>query len=382
MTETTGPLAGIRVIDLTINVLGPMATQLMGDMGADVVKVEPPAGDPMREMGPRRSPGMATHFVSFNRSKRSVVLDLKQPDQLEKLMALVDGADVFVHNMRAAAAARLGIGPDAVRARNPAIVYAYATGYAKDGPKRDRPAFDDVIQGESGIAGLIGQANGEPRYMPYAMADKLCGVYLAMAVNAALVHRERSGEGQVVHLPMLETMVSFNLADHMWEMAFSGEPADAGFPRMFSPNRRPYPTKDGYISLLAVTDAQFRRLFRVLARDDLADDPRFATMVGRNQNVRELGGIVAAAISERSTAEWQRRLDQADIPNAPMNTLTDLFADPYLWAQGLLRRYEHPSDGTYTEIGFPIDFASTPAGATRPPARLGEHDDEVFGKAD
>ena len=177
---------------------------------------------------------------------------------------------------------------------------------------------------------------------------------------------------------MLETMVSFNLADHMWEMAFTGEPADAGFPRMFSPNRRPYPTRDGHISLLAVTDVQWRRLAVALGRPELAEDTRFATMVARNENVRELGGIVAEAIAGDTTAAWQRRLDEADIPNAPMNTLADLFADPYLWTQGMLRRYDHPAGGQLTEIGFPIDFADTPAGPSRPPAQLGEHNADVL----
>ncbi|MFN4087554.1 MAG: CaiB/BaiF CoA transferase family protein [Alphaproteobacteria bacterium] len=372
MDVPEGPLSGIRVVDLTINVLGPMATQMLGDMGAEVVKVETTAGDPMRTLGPRRNPGMAAHFVNFNRSKRSLTLNLKRPEALEALMRLAAIADVFVHNMRTGAAERLGIGPDAVRARSPWIVYAHRTGYAKDGPKRDRPAFDDVIQGESGLAGMIGRANGEPRFVPYAIADKLCGVYLASAVSAALFHRERTGRGQTVHVPMFETMVSFNLVDHMWETTFSGRPEDAGYPRMFTPHRRPYPTRDGHICLMAVNDDQWRRLYKALDRHDLADDPRFAGMEGRIGHIDTLYGIIGETMLTRTTAEWQARLDEADVPNARMNDLAAVIADPYLAETGFFRRYQHPTDGPHTAMAFPIDFSESPAGMRRPAPPLGD----------
>ena len=377
---TQGPLAGIRIVDLTINVLGPMATQMLGDMGADVIKVEPPAGDPMRMLGPQRANGLAAHFVNFNRSKRSVTLDLKSADALESLMRLVETADVFVHNMRAAAAERLGIGPEAVRARNARIVYAYATGYNKDGPRSERPAFDDVIQGESGVAGLIGQANGEPRFVPYALADKLCGVYLAAGISAALVRRERTGEGQVVHVPMLETMVSFNIVDHLWESTFTGRPEDAGYPRMLTRHRRPYPTKAGYICLMAVTDEQWKRLFQALDRPDLAQDPRFRDMAGRTRHIDELYGVLGEEMKTRTADEWAARLDAADVPNARMNMLSDLISDEYLWETGFLSWYDHPSGHRHVALGFPIDFSASPAGMTRPPPLLGQHNQEILGQ--
>ena len=375
-----GPLTGIRIVDLTINVLGPMATQMLGDMGADVIKVEPPAGDPMRMLGPQRASGLAAHFVNFNRSKRSVTLDLKSADALESLMRLVETADVFVHNMRAAAAERLGIGAEAVRARNARIVYAYATGYNKDGPRSERPAFDDVIQGESGVAGLIGQANGEPRFVPYALADKLCGVYLAAAISAALVRRERSGEGQVVHVPMLETMVSFNIVDHLWESTFTGRPEDAGYPRMLTRHRRPYPTKTGYICLMAVTDEQWKRLFQALDRPDLAQDPRFRDMAGRTRHIDELYGALGEEMKTRTADEWAARLDALDVPNARMNMLSDLISDQYLWETGFLSWYDHPSGHRHVALGFPIDFSAAPAGMRRPPPLLGEHNQEILGE--
>lgn len=373
-----GPLSGVRVIDITINVLGPFATQLLGDMGADVIKVELPTGDPMRGLGAHRSPDMAAHFVNLNRSKRSLTLNLKEPDDAETLLRLVDTADVLVHNMRAAAAERLGIGPDTIRARNPNIIYAYATGYNKDGPKSDRPAYDDVIQGESGLAGLIGAVNGEPRFVPYAIADKLCGVYLVSAVNAALFRRERTGQAQIVHVPMLETMVSFNIADHMWEATFSGRPEDTGYPRMLTPHRRPYPTKDGHVCVIAVTDDQWARLFQALDRPDLADDERLATMAGRTKHIDELYSELARTLLQRTTKDWLERFEAFDLPNAPINGLGDLITDDYLRQTGFMHRYEHPSDGTHTAMAFPIDFSETPGGMTRPPPRLGEHNEEIL----
>jgi len=379
-TASDGALAGVRVIDLTINVLGPMATLMLGEMGADVIKIEAPGGDPTRALGARRNPGMAAHFVQFNRSKRSVELDLKSPAGKEAFLKLIDTADVFVHNMRAEAAVRLGIGPDDLRARNPKLICAYGTGYKADGPRWARPAFDDVIQGESGLAGLIGEANGEPRFVPYAMADKLCGVYLGAGILSALFHRERTGEGQVVHLPMFETMTSFNILDHMWQATFTRKPEDVGYPRMLTPHRRPYPTKDGHICLLAVTDAQWRRMFELMQRPDMAADDRFADMVGRAHHVDALCGEVAKEILKRTTAEWREALDAADIPNGPLNDLRDLIADPYLLEGGFFDRYDHPTDGPHMSVNFPLGFSATPTRMRRPPPLLGELNDEVLGE--
>lgn len=373
-----GPLSGIRVIDITINVLGPFAAQILGDMGADVIKVETPEGDPMRGLGAHRNPGMAAHFVNLNRSKRSLALDLKSANDLEILMRLVETADVFIHNMRAGAADRLGIGPDAVRTRNQSIVYAYATGYKKDGPRKDRPAYDDVIQGESGLAGLIGEVNGEARFVPYAIADKLCGVYLASAVSAALFRRERTGQSQVVHVPMLETLVSFNIVDHLWQATFTGRPEDVGYPRMLTPHRRPYPTKDGHICVLAVTDEQWSRLYEALDWPDRVKDPRLATMAGRTEHINELYADLSGVLLQKTTAQWVECFDAFDIPNAPVAKLGDLLADQYLWDSGFFSRQEHPTDGQHTVMAFPVDFSASPAGMKRPPPGLGEHNQEIL----
>ncbi len=261
-----GPLAGIRVIDLTTVVLGPFATQLLGDMGADVIKVESPDGDNCRWIGPSRTKGMGSYFAMLNRNKRSVVLDLKRPAARDALLRLVDGADVFVHNMRLGAAERLGLGYASLVARNQRLVYASASGFRRGSSKQDDPAFDDMIQGMSGLAALNAGPDGAPRYVPSVVVDKLTGQMLASMIGMALFHRERTGQGQEVHVPMLETMLSFLLVEHLWGAAINQPELGLGYPRMLTPHRRPYATRDGYISVIAVSDAHWGRLFEAMGR--------------------------------------------------------------------------------------------------------------------
>jgi crotonobetainyl-CoA:carnitine CoA-transferase CaiB-like acyl-CoA transferase len=373
----TGPLSGVRVIDLTINVLGPVATQSLGDMGADVLKIEAPQGDPMRETGIGRHPRMSALHLNMNRNKRSVVLDLKRPEARDALLELVGGADVFVHSMRARAADRLGLGYAALSAVNPRLVYASAPGYDPDGPQRDRPAYDDVIQGESGLAGMMESAVGTPRYLPTIAADKLCGVFLASAIGMALYARERTGRGQQVHVPMLETMLSFNLVEHLWGGAF-GADGRLGYGRALSAHRRPYATLDGHVCVLAVSDAQWQRLFVALDRPELAHDARFATMAARTDHIDALYATVAGRIALRPTAQWRERFDAADLPNGAMNRLQDLPRDPYLKETGFFEHYEHPSEGPLVTTAVPQRFSDTPPGIRLPPPRLGEHTREVL----
>lgn len=379
----TGPLAGVKVIDLTINVLGPLATQILGDMGADVVKVEPPGGDPMRRLGPGHEIDMAAHFMALNRNKRSIELDLKRPAAMAALQAMIAKADVLVSSMRSSAVERLGLDYPSLAARNPRLVYAAAAGYSQDGPDRDRPAYDDVIQGESGLAGMIGRANGEVRYAPMAIADKFCGTQLASAIGMALFARERTGQGQAVHLPMLETMTAFNIVDHFWEATFVGgdAPPKVGFSRMFTPNRRPYPTTDGHISLLAVTDAQWRRLLAAVGRPELADDARFATLEGRTDNIDFVLGLLAERLQTNTTAHWQAALNAADIPNAPTTSLEDVFASPYLNETGFFQQLDHPDAGKTLQMRPPIDFGATPANIHRPQPSLGADGADVLREA-
>lgn len=372
-----GPLAGVRVVDLTINVLGPVATQQLGDMGAEVIKIEAPEGDPMRDTGPGRHPRMSAFYLNMNRNKKSVVLDLKRPAACDALWRLVERADVLVHSMRPQAAARLGITYAAASARNPRLVFASAPGYRPDGPNRDRPAFDDVIQGESGLAGMVFAATGRPGYLPTVAADKLCGVFLASAIGMALFARERIGRGQEVHVPMLETMLSFNLIEHLWTGAF-GEAGGLGYARALSPHRRPYATQDGFLCLLAVNDAQWRRLFEALGRPELATDPRFVGLPERTRHIDALYEIVATEIGRRTTADWRARLDAADIPNGAMNRLNDLPDDPYLRETGFFAAYEHPSEGRVVATAIPQQFSATPPAMRSGAPRLGEHTQEVL----
>jgi len=373
-----GPLAGIRVVDLTTVVLGPVATQILGDMGADVIKVEPPEGDPIRPLGPSRHPGMGAYFLNINRNKRSLVLDLKRPAAREALLKLVETADVLVHNMRLGAAERLGLDYKAVTARNPRIVYAAATGFRKDGVHRDRPSFDDVIQGESGLAALNG-GGGEPRYVPMAVCDKICGYVLASAIGMALYHRERSGEGQEIHVPMLETMVAFNLVDHLWHGVLAEPDKGLGYPRMLTPHRRPFPTKDRHICILATTDAQSRHLFEAIDRPELADDERFSTLARRTDNIGALLEIVIERMRRRTTAEWRERLDAFDVPNGVVTDLEGLLADPYLCETGIFEPVDHPSEGKMLTMAIPVTFSGSPGNSFRlPPPRLGEHSAQIL----
>ncbi|MFT5489488.1 MAG: crotonobetainyl-CoA:carnitine CoA-transferase CaiB-like acyl-CoA transferase, partial [Alphaproteobacteria bacterium] len=276
-----GALDGIRVLDLTSVVLGPLATQTMGDMGADIIKIEGPAGDTTRYTGPKRSADMSALYMGLNRNKRSLVLDLKQDAAKEALWRLIDTADVFLHSVRPQAMDRLGFSSEAVCARNPRIVYAGIHGFRMDGPYAGRPAYDDVIQGLSGSADLMARLVGEPRYMPTIMADKTCGLVTVNAVLAALLEREKSGKGQFVEIPMFETMVAFNMADHIFGYTFDPPEGPMGYSRVLTPSRRPYKTTDGFICLLAYTDIQWVRFWEEVGRSELKDDPRFDSLSSR-----------------------------------------------------------------------------------------------------
>lgn len=373
-----GPLSGIRVLDLTINVLGPLAAQILGDMGADVVKIETPDGDPMRHTGQANNPGMASLFMNTNRNKRSVVLNLKTPAGIEALLRLVEKSDVFMHSLRPQAAERLGISYSSIRQCNKKIIYAFAPGYRPDGPNRNRPAFDDVIQGESGIAGMIGRSTGEPHYVPMIIADKFCGYVLASSIGMALFSRERTGLGQEVIVPMMETMLSFNLVEHLWTDFQADSPENVGYARMFSPYRRPYATKDGHICMLAISDAQWRRLFKVIGRAELASDGRFSDLQARTKNINELYSILAEAVTTKTTAEWQKLLDDADLPNGAVTELDEMGKNEYLKTTNFFHHYEHPTEGKMVTTSIPVSFGETPGSIRLFPPRLGEHTSAVL----
>jgi crotonobetainyl-CoA:carnitine CoA-transferase CaiB-like acyl-CoA transferase len=376
---STGPLAGVRVLDLTINVLGPVATMILGDMGADVIKIETPEGDPNRQNGPARHPNMAAMHLNMNRNKRSVTLNLKRPEAREALLRMVESADVFIHSMRPAAAERLGIDYEEIARRNPRIVYGYGCGYMPGGSRENDPAFDDVVQGEAGIADLMLRSVGQARYLPTVLVDKFCGYMLASAVSMALYARERTGVGQLVRVPMLETIVAFNLQEHLWGGVFDPPMGSGvGYVRLLSEHRRPYETRDGHICVLAVNDEQWRRLLPTIGRPELVTDPRFSTVDGRMKNIDYVYGVVSDQMKTQATADWHRLLDAIDIPNGAMARFEDMLNDAYLNETGFFHRYEHPSEGPMLTPCVPTQFSATPGGIHRHPPRLGEHNAEVF----
>lgn len=375
---SSGPLDGIRVLDLTSVVLGPLATQVLADLGADVIKIEGPEGDMMRANGVSQHVGMSSIYLALNRNKRSVVLDLKNEEGVAALRHLIAQADVLVHNMRVAAIERLGFGYEAVAALNPRLVYCMATGFGQDGPYKDKPAFDDIIQAGSGLVSLNTNGGNRPEYVPSLIADKTTELVLANAVLAALLHRERRGVGQCVEVPMLETMASFVLAEHMGGMTFEGSTESAGYARLLHGGRRPLQTRDGWICALPYTDRHWRAFFHAVGRDDIGDDCRVADKSQRNANIRKLYQRLAELILERTTAEWMDLFEQLDIPATPIHALGDLPEHPHLKAVGLFQETHHPTEGPLREIRPPMRFSATPLSLRRHAPSLGEHTHEVL----
>jgi crotonobetainyl-CoA:carnitine CoA-transferase CaiB-like acyl-CoA transferase len=381
VTQPTGPLSGIRVIDITTVVLGPFCSQTLGDMGADVIKVETIEGDSTRLIGPSRTPGMGAYFANLNRNKRSLAIDLKKPAAREAVLRLVETADVFVHNMRIGAAQRLGLDYATLSARNPRLIYACASGFRKGSSMQEFPAYDDLIQGVSGVASLNAGPDGAPRYLPMVMVDKLTGATLASMIGMALFHRERTGQGQEIHLPMMETILSFTLVEHLWHGTFGQPEKGLGYPRMLTPHRRPYPTKDGYISVIAHSDAQWGKLFEAMGVPELIDDPRFNSLAARSKNIDAAYATLTEGMKQRTTEEWLAELRPADIPCGKANSLEDLFTDPYLMETGYFEAYEHPVEGDVVIPAIPARFSKSPPNVHRPWPMLGEHSREILAEA-
>lgn len=369
-----GPLAGIRVVDLTSVVLGPLATQILGDYGADVIKVEAPqGGDIIRSNGVSLNRGMGSIYIALNRNKRSLALDLKQPEGAAVLRRLIETADVLVHNMRPKAIARLGFAYEACAAINPRLIYCAATGYGEDGPYAGRPAFDDVIQAGCGLAALISEGRERPDYVPSLIADKTTGMAVVNAVLAALFYRERSGRGQYVEVPMLETMTAFVLAEHMGGLTFEPAPAPAGYKRITSGGRRPMPTADGFIALLPYTADHWLSFFRAVGREDVAERLGVADRHSRNANIQEIYRELAAITVQRPSAEWLALCEELDIPATAITALDDLPEHPHLKAVGMFERSVHPSEGPIRQLRPPTRFRETPVRIRLPAPRLGEH---------
>jgi crotonobetainyl-CoA:carnitine CoA-transferase CaiB-like acyl-CoA transferase len=373
-----GPLKGVRIIDMTTVAMGPYATQILGDMGADVIKVESPEGDVFRNAAPARNPGMGAAFMNLNRNKRSIVLNLKKDEDKAVLMRLLKDADVFVSNTRPQALRKLGLAYEVLEKHNPRLIFCGTYGFSEKGPYAGRPAFDDVIQAMSGLAALQGHNSSEgPEYVNTIMADKCAGLTATYAISMALYEREKSGRGQAIEVPMFETMVSFNLLEHMAGQTFRPKMSNMGYERILSPHRRPYRTRDGFIGLLPYTTAQWTRFFEIAGTPEHAADPRFVDPVKRSENINTLYGILADLVARRTTAEWSELLKNADIPMAPILSPDDLLEDPHLEAIGFFQAVEHPTEGAVRTVGIPVTFSRTPGAIDSLAPRLDRDGDSI-----
>lgn len=376
----SGPLHGIRIIDLTAVLMGPYATQILGEMGADVIKVESAEGDSTRGIVPMRNPGMGAIFLNANRGKRSMVLNLKQAAGREALLKLAATADVLIYNIRPKAMARLGLGYEDLRAVNPGIIYVGLVGYGQTGPYAEKPAYDDLIQGAVSLPVLATLAGADrPRYTPITLADRTVGLHGVIAVTAALLHRTKTGCGQAIEIPMFETMAALVLGDHMGGQVFEPPEGDAGYPRLLSPYRRPYQTSDGYICALIYTDRQWAAFFKLIGQPKTVEnDPRLATMGSRTEHIDDLYRMVAEIMQTRSSAEWLQLLQDADIPVMPLHTPDSLMRDEHLHAVGFFKTEHHPSEGPLRAMAVPGRWSVTQPEITRHAPRHGEHSVEIL----
>lgn len=378
-----GPMAGIRIIDLTTIVMAASASQMLADLGADVIKVESPAGDPIRRVGPYGDIGMGPMFLGSNRNKRSVALDLKTADGAAAFAALLKSADVLVCNVRPAAMKRLGFTPEAIAALNSRIIYANLIGFSQRGSYAASPAFDDLIQAATGLPTLLAaHSDGVPRYIPLNVMDRAVGFYAFGVIASALFARERTGIAQRVDVPMFETMVPFVLGDHFWGKKYRPEKGGFGYPRIIAAERRPYRTKDAYVCCTIYSDANWRAFLK-LTEDPARweKDERLASIGARTVNSDFVSSFVRDEMVRRTTADWKALLSDADIPVFPLHSMDSLLADPHLAEIGFFREIEHPAVGRYVETAVPSEWFGTPVGEIRPAPLVGEHTVEVLQEA-
>ena len=371
-----GPLSGVRVVDLTAMVMGPYCTQMMADMGADVIKIESPDGDNTRYISVGPVPGMSGVFVNVNRGKRSVALDLRSEAGKTALRGIIQRADVFIHSMRSKAIAKLGFGYEDVAALKPPIIYTNCYGYSRPAPDRDLTSYDDTIQPECGLPAVQQMLTGEANYVGTIMADKVAGMTALYATMMALFHRERTGEGQEVEVGMFETMASFMLVEHANGAMFDPPLGPAIYPRAVAPNRRPYRTSDGYISALIYNDKQWSA-FVGAVQPPWASDPLFATLELRARRIDTVYALVAGTLKERTTQEWLELFRSLDIPAAPLRTPDELFDNPHLNAVDFFQTVDTPH-GPVRFPGVPTWFSRTPGRVAGAAPQLGANTREVF----
>ena len=377
----SGPLKGLKIIELTSVVLGPWAAQILADMGAEVIKVEAPFGDSNRQLGASRNPNMAALYLSNNRNKRSLVLDLKQASARDALLTIIKDSDVFLHNNRPQVMTKLKLEYNDIKSVNENIIYCGTYGYSKDGPYGEKGALDDSIQAASGIAALNELVLGEPRYLPTVVADKTTAITVVYSILAALFHRERTGSGQEVEVPMFETMVSFVMAEHIWGEIFEPPLDKAGYTRLKSHHRKPYKTKDGYIAVLPYMNNHWKTFCEKAERQDLIEDDRFKNLSSRVENIDDTYSETGKILSTKTTQEWLDIFADTKVPVIVVNSLDDLFTDPHLEAVGFWQDFDHPTEGKLKMPGFPAKFSKTPATIRKHAPNFGEHSLEILAEA-
>ena len=378
MSDATGPLKGFRILDLTTVLFGPFGTQTLGDWGAEVIKVEGITGDPWRNAGTFRNRGMSGQFMAANRNKRSIGIDLKSEAGKEVLRRLIPTADALVSNIRPAGLARLGFSYEACRALNPRLVYASATGFGQDGPWAARPAFDEIIQAASGFASAMG-TDDEPAFVPSLIGDKLCGMALTGAVTAALLHRERTGQGQMVEVPMLETLAAFNSIEMFGGLAFVPPLGPTGYKRMKA--RKPVRTKDGWLTMLPYSADNWCAFFEAVGRPECIEEFQVRDPVARARNIDRIYDRMREIAPERTTAAWEELLLAIDVPHTAFAKLTEIAEQPHLKAVGMFPEIDHPTEGKIMQARPPARFSESPAAIRRLPPRLGEHTRELLREA-
>ncbi len=381
MTEgypAAGPLAGVRVIDLTDVVMGPLAMRMLGDFGADVIYVEPPGGGVIRHYDPMKSEAMSAFSMGLNRNKRSIVLDLKSAAGHQAMIDLVATADVFATSMRRGALERLGLSSEELRGVKPDLIYCIANGYGSDGPYADKPAFDDVIQSVSGLASMFERTAGQPMLVPSIMADKVCGIHIAAAISASLVRKATTGLGDHVEVPMAETMAAFNMVEHLGGRTYEPQHGDFSYARVMTPNRKPRRTADGWMVILPYSDRNWRAFFTHAGRPELADDERFVSGRSRIAHSDEIYGLLDDLVTARTTQEWLDICDAESIPCAPVLDLENIDADEHFDAVGLLQVEEHPTEGMFRYARDPIIMESNTPVLKHYPPRLGSDTVQVL----
>jgi crotonobetainyl-CoA:carnitine CoA-transferase CaiB-like acyl-CoA transferase len=374
------PLAGVRIADMSTVVFGPYCTQILADLGADVIKIEPTEGDSARNIGvPAKTPLMGPVYLRLNRGKRSVTWDMKTDEGKRAMRRLLETSDVFIHNIRPDAIGRLGLGYEDVKKLRPDIVYVHCTGFGLGGPYAGLQAYDDVIQAASGAVSLLPRVDGNPRprYLPMLFADKVSGLHAVYATLAALMVRNRDGEGQHVEVPMFESISSFNLLEHLCDATFVPPTGKWGYPRQLDPVRQPMRTKDGYISIAPYLDDRWVRFFQAAGHPEVLEEERFIDKPTRRQNMSQMYEVAESILPEKTTAEWLKILKEAHVPAIYANEIGDVIDDPQLNASGLFRKREHPTEGAYIEVRPPIRFAGIEYPESRHASAIGQDTDEV-----